>query len=136
MVRYFTPNSTEAVITRRRFSVPALCPASRGKPRESAQRPLPSMIMATWRGILSRGTLIGVSVITIIRHCELRLGATWQSLINTLEVKSLHKKQGFFIMYINQNSQRLSFILNAWQVVLDVRSAKEFSIFVTQLFLD
>src|SRR3990172_6600425 len=81
MVRYFTPNSTEAVITRRRFSVPALCPASRGKPRESAQRPLPSMIMATWRGILSRGTLIGVSVITIIRHCEWGLGATWQSLI-------------------------------------------------------
>src|SRR3990170_983109 len=47
------PNSTQARITRRRFSVPARCPASRGNPRARAQRPLPSMMMATCSGIFS-----------------------------------------------------------------------------------
>src|SRR5574339_447784 len=61
MVRYLTPNSTVARITRRRFSVPALCPARRGNRRESAQRPLPSMMMAMWRGNLSAGMFRGVS---------------------------------------------------------------------------
>src|SRR5215212_3405469 len=32
------------------FSVPARCPAWRERPRSRAQRPLPSMTMATWRG--------------------------------------------------------------------------------------
>src|SRR4051794_31016727 len=32
------------------FSVPARCPALRGSPRCVAQRPLPSMMIATWRG--------------------------------------------------------------------------------------
>src|SRR5690242_17919726 len=37
-------------MTRRMFSVPARCPATRGSPRWVAQRPLPSMMIATWRG--------------------------------------------------------------------------------------
>src|SRR5262249_44686334 len=35
------------------FSVPALCPKRRGLPRPFAQRPLPSMMIATWRGVRS-----------------------------------------------------------------------------------
>ena len=31
-------------------STPARCPIVRGNPRAFAQRPLPSMMMATWRG--------------------------------------------------------------------------------------
>src|SRR6188474_1727383 len=37
-------------MTRRMFSVPARWPAARGSPRCVAQRPLPSMMMATCRG--------------------------------------------------------------------------------------
>src|SRR5438045_3521700 len=37
-------------MTRRRFSVPARCPAERDSPRAWAQRPLPSMMIATCRG--------------------------------------------------------------------------------------
>ena len=36
-------------ITMRAGAMPALCPACRGRPRARAQRPLPSMMIATWR---------------------------------------------------------------------------------------
>src|SRR5579862_1062056 len=36
--------------TRRTVLAPARWPAKRGRPRWRAQRPLPSMMMATWRG--------------------------------------------------------------------------------------
>src|SRR5688572_33018329 len=35
---------------RRSASAPSRWPAARGRPRALAQRPLPSMMMATWRG--------------------------------------------------------------------------------------
>src|SRR3712207_9204249 len=38
---------------------PASCPAVRGSPRCSAQRPLPSMTMATWPGTFSGGSCGG-----------------------------------------------------------------------------
>src|SRR5437763_4937961 len=40
---------------RRMFSVPARCPISRGSPLERAQRPLPSIMMATCCGLGSSG---------------------------------------------------------------------------------
>src|SRR5256885_15208762 len=50
--------SRRADSTMRRTAVaPARCPAWRGQPRDSAQRPLPSMMMATWRP--GRGTSAG-----------------------------------------------------------------------------
>src|SRR5579859_816056 len=64
-VRYSTPCSTAASTILRMFSVPARCPASRGSPRCLAQRPLPSMIMATCRGtgvIRGRGSGIGLDL--------------------------------------------------------------------------
>src|SRR5688572_23742596 len=48
------PNSTQAVMMPRKFSTPARCPARRGSPRAMAQRPLPSMIRATWTGTFVR----------------------------------------------------------------------------------
>ena len=42
-----TPRSGAASTTRRAASTPARCPAERGRPRRVAQRPLPSMMMAT-----------------------------------------------------------------------------------------
>src|SRR5258705_13967007 len=37
---------------RRTASAPARCPAARGRPRRVAQRPLPSMTIATWKEVL------------------------------------------------------------------------------------
>ena len=42
--------TNDGQVIRLTFSVPALWPASRGKPRRLAQRPLPSMMMPTWVG--------------------------------------------------------------------------------------
>ena len=50
MVRYWIPSSIAARTVRRTASTPIWCPAERGSPRLSAQRPLPSMMIATWRG--------------------------------------------------------------------------------------
>src|SRR6516165_3627060 len=44
------PSSCAARTTRRSASTPRRCPSARGSPRSAAQRPLPSMMMATCRG--------------------------------------------------------------------------------------
>src|SRR5258708_40234970 len=44
------PKSAAATIVRRTASAPLRCPATRGRPRALAQRPLPSMMIATWVG--------------------------------------------------------------------------------------
>ena len=38
-------------------SVPRPCPSLRARPRFSAQRPLPSGMIATWRGMLAESSL-------------------------------------------------------------------------------
>src|SRR5215468_9060909 len=43
------PSAGDASTTRRTASTPARCPAARGRPRRTAQRPLPSIMMATCR---------------------------------------------------------------------------------------
>src|SRR5215470_2688095 len=44
------PSSCEARTTRRNASTPRRWPSARGRPRAAAQRPLPSMMMATCAG--------------------------------------------------------------------------------------
>src|SRR5215475_5489385 len=44
------PMSVAARTTSRTAATPATCPACRGRWRLRAHRPLPSMMMATWRG--------------------------------------------------------------------------------------
>src|SRR5690349_11102859 len=44
------PSSAAAVMARRTDSAPRRCPATRGSPRARAQRPLPSMMIATCVG--------------------------------------------------------------------------------------
>src|SRR5262249_60612680 len=46
----FMPISPALRMVRRKASTPRRCPSARGNPRAAAQRPLPSMIIATWRG--------------------------------------------------------------------------------------
>src|SRR6266536_1878537 len=50
MVRKSIPRSPAARTVRRSASTPRRCPSPRGRPRAAAQRPLPSMMMATCRG--------------------------------------------------------------------------------------
>src|SRR5215831_5194713 len=50
MVRKPIPRSPAARTVRRNASTPRRCPSPRGNPRAAAQRPLPSMMMATWCG--------------------------------------------------------------------------------------
>jgi hypothetical protein len=47
-------------------STPARCPMTRGNPLDSAQRPLPSMITATWAGKRSRSSSGGQSWIDVV----------------------------------------------------------------------
>src|SRR5438105_5921516 len=51
-VRAATPWSGAASTIRWTASAPARWPAARGRPRRAAQRPLPSMMTATWREVL------------------------------------------------------------------------------------
>src|SRR5262245_17250874 len=52
-VRVRTPRPGAASTTRRTASAPRRCPAVRGSPRAAAQRPLPSMMIATWSAALT-----------------------------------------------------------------------------------
>src|SRR3712207_17064 len=47
------PSSAAERTARRTASTPRRWPSILGRPRRAAQRPLPSMMMATWTGILS-----------------------------------------------------------------------------------
>src|SRR5512145_1268745 len=51
-VRYSMPRSAQARTVRTSASTPCLWPKKRGMKRRLAQRPLPSMTIATWRGVL------------------------------------------------------------------------------------
>ncbi len=48
-VRSVIPSSGAVSIATRTASAPRRCPAMRGNPRASAQRPLPSMMIAQWK---------------------------------------------------------------------------------------
>ena len=49
-VRWLIPRSGQLSTISRTRSAPRRCPAMRGSPRLVAQRPLPSMMIATWLG--------------------------------------------------------------------------------------
>src|SRR5699024_3704216 len=53
-VRTFILHDVPALTISLPTFMPSLCPAIRGNPRLLAQRPFPSMIIATWCGILSK----------------------------------------------------------------------------------
>ena len=55
MVTMAMPMSPAARMVRRKASTPRRWPSARGSPRAAAQRPLPSMMMATWRGTVECG---------------------------------------------------------------------------------
>src|SRR5690606_24919932 len=56
------PSGSQASIVRRTASPPALWPIARGTPRRFAQRPLPSMMIATWRALVASVPMLKMSV--------------------------------------------------------------------------
>src|SRR5262249_30243881 len=74
MVRISMPNSPTARTVRRSASTPRRWPSLRGNPRAAAQRPLPSMMIATCRGTATSPwrTLGSGSAFDIAQtsHCE------------------------------------------------------------------
>ena len=65
-VRYSTPSSIAARTVARTASTPLRCPATRGSSRLFAQRPLPSMMMATWRGIARAAGMVRVELVNMV----------------------------------------------------------------------
>src|SRR5258708_6687628 len=61
-VRYSTPLLAQAFTTARTASTPRRCPATRGRKRFFAQRPLPSMMIATWRGTVPASGIVCVEL--------------------------------------------------------------------------
>src|SRR5690606_22638714 len=59
-VRNSIPSRAQASTVVRTASTPLAWPATRGSRRRVAQRPLPSMTMATWRGTLGGAGLMGI----------------------------------------------------------------------------
>ena len=65
-VRYLTPNRTHSDVIRRTVSTPAWCPKLRSLPRSAAQRPLPSIMMATCVGIRFMSSSLFIVVFVVI----------------------------------------------------------------------
>jgi hypothetical protein len=55
----------------RTVSTPTLCPATRGKKRFFAQRPLPSMMTAIWRGISSTSGITLVELENMLNYSSI-----------------------------------------------------------------
>src|SRR5882724_3838337 len=60
------PSSPAVRMISRAESAPRRCPSMRGRCRDFAQRPLPSMITATWRGRLAAASELKLDAETLI----------------------------------------------------------------------
>src|ERR1700674_3196005 len=67
------PSSLAARTTRRNASTPRRWPSARGRPRAAAQRPLPSMMMATCKGpsVRSGPSVAGAAAFDIHQSLDL-----------------------------------------------------------------
>lgn len=71
-VKYLTPNPDGFLRNLFHGSTPSWCPAVRGNPLAFAQRPLPSIIMATWRGTRAASISLLKDIFYIITIYTLR----------------------------------------------------------------
>src|ERR1051326_4811701 len=69
IVRKSMPRSPAARTARRNASTPRRCPSTRGSPRWAAQRPLPSMMMATCRGAPNPPLGFGAASVSGMSSC-------------------------------------------------------------------
>ena len=66
------PKSAAARTVRRKASTPRRWPSIRGKPRAAAQRPLPSIMMATWRGTSKKSFPCGIGSAALLLAASLK----------------------------------------------------------------
>src|SRR5690348_15663197 len=78
------PSSAAAMTVRRTASAPRRCPAIRGRPRDFAQRPLPSMMMATWAGGGGKGEEVPSSMDSDLEDLLVLLGEEAVDLLDRL----------------------------------------------------
>src|SRR6185437_9909360 len=78
------PSSPAAVTVRRTASAPRRCPAMRGRPRDFAQRPLPSMMMATCAGGGGNGEEAPLSMDSDLKDLLVLLGQKAIDLLDRL----------------------------------------------------
>src|SRR5712671_6886073 len=73
IVRYRMPSSLAARTTRRKASTPRRWPSARGRPRAAAQRPFPSMMIATCKGpsVRSGPSVAGAAAFDIHQSLDL-----------------------------------------------------------------
>src|SRR5689334_22029725 len=77
------PSSAAPVTVRRTASAPRLWPAIRGSPRAFAQRPLPSMMIATWTGGFDSALAGSASMVSDLKDLLFLLG---QGIVDLLDV--------------------------------------------------
>src|SRR5208337_4379055 len=70
------PNRAHSSVMRRTTPAPRRWPSIRGSPWRWAQRPLPSMMMAMWRGIFSADTSASASGLTAVDASGVSVGAS------------------------------------------------------------
>src|SRR5258708_16163990 len=78
------PNSAAAATERRTASAPRRCPAMRGRPCDFAQRPLPSMMMATCAGGGGKGEEAPLSMDSDLKDFLVLLGQQPVDLLDRL----------------------------------------------------
>src|SRR5262245_39391923 len=105
-VRYSTFNSPQPSTHSRTAWAPASWPLMRGSPRDFAQRPLPSMIMAMWRGTV----LMLADILTTRCHLESIAGRQVAQVANN-EVR-MTKLEGM------TNDGTTNFFLRYWRFEL------------------
>ena len=87
------PSRAHSSVTRRTLVAPCRCPSIRGNPRCCAQRPLPSMIIATCRGIFS-GQLAIASNFSALKGTLLVVSGQWSVVSGLWAVDSGQWYQG------------------------------------------
>lgn len=92
-MRLLMPCPGAAETIRRTVSTPARWPSARGTPRRSAHRPLPSMMMATWRLPRPReAPAAGSAASAAGRACPAR--ERWKCVKVLFVTKRAHQKKG------------------------------------------
>src|SRR5262245_45669888 len=115
-----TPHRTDSSMVARTALVPARCPAARGSERCSAQRPLPSMITATWRGtVMPPAACVAAAAISDLQQLFLFLGQHRVDVVNVPVRELLDLVLGAAIVVLGDEALLQHFLELVHEVVPD-----------------
>src|SRR5215472_9934797 len=92
------PRSPAARTARRTASTPRRWPSTRGSPRWAAQRPLPSMMMATWRGTPKPSLNFGAASVSGMSPCLALSSLIRARSLAFVGARRLHRHDLFFFL--------------------------------------